>query len=256
MSSETLSTARSARDVDDPDEAIVERVRLGETSLYEVLIRRYNQRMYRVARAILGGEEGVEDAMQDAYLRAFLALPRFQGRAHFSTWLTRILINSALGYRRSRSRHAEVPLETLGNRAAESPGTAHRDGGLDAREMKILQDQVGRLIEQTLETLPSTYRVVFVLRELEEMSVAQTAECLGISPVNAKVRLHRAKKMLREELRRRMPDIGLYSFLGERCDSLTRRVMTKIEEVVPLYRSDPLQGRIQAALPRGYPPGE
>lgn len=227
MSSEVLSRARPAWDVVDTDEEVVRRVREGEIDLYEVLIRRYNQRMYRVARAVLRDESGVEDVMQDAYLRAFTALPRFEGRAQFSTWLTRILINCALAYRRRQSRHAEVALDSVSERAAP---VARGDSGLNAEDLAILQQQVRGLVEQTLETIPASYRVVFVLRELEQMSVAETAACLGISPVNAKVRLHRAKKMLREGLERRIPGISPYSFLGDRCDALTRRVMERVRE--------------------------
>lgn len=202
----------------DPDAAIVERIRGGETSLYEVLIRRYNQRLFRIARSFLHDDAEVEDVMQEAYLKAFTALPRFQGRALFSTWLTRILINCALAYLRHRSRQADVALDALEGRAAAD----------DAGELSIAQDQIGRLIEKTIDTLPAKYRVVFVMRELEEMSVAETAATLGISPSNAKVRLHRAKRLLREGLRRRMPDISIYGFLGDRCDALTRRVMEKV----------------------------
>ncbi len=202
----------------DPDAAIVERIRDGETSLYEVLIRRYNQRLYRVARAFLHDDTEVEDIMQETYLKAFKALPRFQGKALFSTWLTRILINCALTYLRRRSRRAEIALDALEERTAAE----------DVGELAIAQEQIGRLIEKSLDSLPAKYRVVFIMRELEQMSVAETAASLGISPVNAKVRLHRAKRLLREGLQRQMPDISVYGFLGKRCDALTKRVMEKI----------------------------
>jgi len=232
MSSEILSRVQPPRGVDDSDETIVHRVQEGETELYEVLVRRYNRRVYRVARAVLRDETGVEDVMQEAYLRAFTALPRFQGRARFSTWLTRIVINCALAHRRRQSRRAEVALETVAEPAARSWSAAREgDAGLSADDLRILQQQVGRLIEKTLETLPPSYRTVFVLRELEELSVAETAACLGISPVNAKVRLHRAKKLMKEGLRRQMPDLVTYPFLGERCDTLTARVMARVREI-------------------------
>ena len=223
--------------VDDPDAALVERIIRGETRLYEEIIRRYNQRLYRVARAFLHEDAGVEDVMQEAYLKAFAALPRFQGKALFSTWLTRILINCSLAYLRSRGRREEVEL----------------DDRVRAEEVDditpIMKDQIGRLLESAIDTLPGRYRVVFVMRELSKMSVAETAASLGISAANAKVRLHRAKKLLRQELERLMPDISLYSFLGDRCDALTRRVMTRIE-------SDPLQDRRQAARRSAFPPAE
>jgi RNA polymerase sigma factor (sigma-70 family) len=203
--------------VDDPDAALVERIVQGETRLYEELIRRYNQRLYRVARAFLHEDAGVEDVMQEAYLKAFAALPRFQGKALFSTWLTRILINCALSYLRSRKRRQEVELDDT-VRVPEK-----------ADEMTpLVKEQVGRLLESAIDTLPARYRVVFVMRELSRMSVAETAASLGISAANAKVRLHRAKRLLRRELERLMPDIALYGFLGDRCDALARRVMDRI----------------------------
>ncbi len=226
----------------DPDVEIVERIRAGETHLYEILIRRYNQRLYRVARAILHDDAGVEDVMQDAYLKAFIALSRFQGRALFSTWLTRILINCALGYVRSRSRRQEVGLESVGRPA---PG--------GEEELAIAKEQIGRLIETTIDTLPAKYRVVFVMRELEDMSVAETAASLGISPENAKVRLHRAKRLLREELRRRMPDIALYGFLGDRCDRMVQRVMAAIREAS--FPSGRLPDRTPVERRNASPPG-
>ena len=223
----------------DPDTQIVERVRDGETFLYEVLVRRYNQRLYRVARAFLHDEAEVEDVMQEAYLKAFAALPRFEGKALFSTWLTRILINCALASLRSRSRQAEVALDSAHGRAAEE----------DDRELALTREQMGRLVRRAIDTLPPSYRVVFVLRELEHMSVAETAAVLAISPSNAKVRLHRAKRLLREGLRRQIPDISLYIFLGNRCDALTKRVMEKVAVL-----SGRRQNRRRAVLPSGFQP--
>ena len=209
---------------DDSDATIIERIRAGESNLYEALVRRYSQRMYRVARAFLHEDEGVEDVMQEAYLKAFTALPRFKGRALFSTWLTRILINCAQVYLRTRSRQTEIPLDTVDTKVAEEGGNLTVEGG----EQKLAQEQIRRLIEKTIDALPARYRAVFVMRELEEMSIAETAAALGISPVNAKVRFHRAKRLLREGLRRQMPGISPYGFFGERCDALTKRVMENI----------------------------
>ncbi len=223
----------------DPDTQIVERVRDGETFLYEVLVRRHNQRLYRVARAFLHDEAEVEDVMQEAYLKAFTGLPRFQGKALFSTWLTRILINCALASLRSRARRVEVALDAAQGRAAEE----------DDKELALAQKQMARRIECTVDALPPNYRVVFVLRELEHMSVAETAAVLGISPSNAKVRLHRAKRLLREGLRQQMPDISLYGFLGDRCNALTKRVMEKVGVL-----SGRRQNRTQAVLRSGFQP--
>ena len=156
----------------DPDAAVVERIRAGETRLYEVLIKRYNQRLYRVARSLLHEDAAVDDVMQEAYLKAFTALPRFQGRALFSTWLTRILINCALAHLRSRSRRPEMTLH-----AADERQAANRKG--DEEDLRLAQEQIGLLLEKTIDTLPANYRVVFVMRELEGMSVAETAAAWG-----------------------------------------------------------------------------
>ncbi len=210
----------------DPDGAIVERIRGGETDLYEILIRRYNQRLYRVARAFLHDDAGVEDVMQEAYLKAFTGLARFQGRSTFSTWLTRILINCALAYLRGRTRRAEVGLDAAAATDAARASDPRREG-----DRMMAQEQVGRLLEHAIDALPEGYRIVFVMRELEDMNVADTAACLGISAANAKVRLHRAKRTLRDYLLRQMPDIAPYRFSGTRCDRLTMRVMERLREM-------------------------
>jgi RNA polymerase sigma-70 factor, ECF subfamily len=229
MSSETAHHAPVTTRPEDPDTAIIERIREGETSLYEVLIRKYNQRMYRVARAFLHDEAEAQDVMQEAYLKSFTALPRFQGRARFSTWLTRILINCALAHLRSRSRRREVDLDLVDGRMEEVSAVGERGStASEAGDLRLAQDQVSRLIEGALGAIPPKYRLVFIMRELEKMSGAETAATLGITVENTKVRLHRAKRLLREELRRQMPDLSLYGFLGDRCDALTRRVMQRI----------------------------
>lgn len=224
----TSTAIRNIQDVlraDDPDSEIVERIREGETRLYEQLIRRHNQRLFRVARAFLRDADDVQDVMQEAWLRAYAGLSRFQGRALFSTWLTRILINCAREHVRRRSRRPEVALDTIDESGAAM--IDHRASDSNG-ERRVEQEQVGLLIEKAIDTLPVAYRAVFVMREVEKAPVAETAACLGLSPVNVKVRLHRAKRLLRGSIVQDMPDISLYSFLGERCDALTRRVMEAI----------------------------
>ena len=225
MSNESTHPAAALASAD-PDAPILERIRAGETALYEVLIRRYNQRLFRVARAFLHDDSEAEDVMQEAYLKAFVALPRFQGRARFSTWLTRILINCALAHLRRSSRRREVTLELAEDGGPTGAGPAATPP--EAEDFRLMREQFGRLIESTLEALPSRYRAVFIMREIEEMSVAETAAALGITAENTKVRLHRARRLLREGLKQRMPDITLYGFLGGRCDALTRRVMDRV----------------------------
>lgn len=229
MARELMKGIRASLRIDDPDAVIVERIREGETHLYEVLIRRHNQRIYRVARAFLHEKAEVEDVMQEAYLEAYASLSRFQGKALFSTWLTRIVINCALARLRNRSRRAEVALESLDEGETAGVGNPATEVG---GEQKMIQEQIGRLIEKAIDALPTQYRIVFVMRELEKATVAETAAGLGISPANVKVRLHRAKRFLRRSLRREMPDISVYAFRGDHCDRMTRRVMDALRESV------------------------
>jgi RNA polymerase sigma-70 factor (ECF subfamily) len=230
MATDLTGANRARLRVDDPDGAIVARILEGEADLYEVLIRRHNQRIYRVARAFLRDDGEVEDVMQEAYLRAYAGLPRFQGRALFSTWLTRIVINCASSRIRNRVRRGEVEIDSLDERESSGVGVpAPEEGG----EQNVMREQVGRLLEKAIEELPANYRIVFVMRELEKASVAETAACLRISPSNVKVRLHRAKRSLRQSLSREVPDIALYAFDGDHCDRVARRVMGALGENAP-----------------------
>lgn len=198
-----------------PDEEIVTRVLGGDTAVFELIIRRYNQRLFRTARAILRNDIEAEDVMQEAYVRAFVHLDQFSGESKFSTWLTKIAVYEALGRVRRASRQEEFT-ETMDKR--EDPErTAY---GLELRST----------IQSAIDALPPKYRSVFVMREIENLSAAETAECLGISEENVKTRLHRARIRLRTQLERA---IGVaakeaYSFLGHRCDRMTGNVMDRI----------------------------
>ena len=178
------------------DEEVVARVRNGEVSLFEVLMRRYNQRLYRVARAILADDSEAEDVMQDAYVRAFSHLDQFAGRARFSTWLTRIAVYEALARARRQRRTVEIDAmdqnkkQTLtGLRSAErSP------------EQQVIDENLKALLESAIERLSEPHRAVVVLRDIESLSTAETAACLGVSESVVKTRLHRARQALRSLL--------------------------------------------------------
>jgi RNA polymerase sigma-70 factor (ECF subfamily) len=201
-----------------PDEEVVTRVLQGETALFELIIRRHNQRLYRATRAILRDETEAEDAMQEAYVRAFCHLDQFAGDAKFSTWLTKIAVYEALGRLRRAKTQAEVP-ETM--KSTDNP------------EKAAYHSELQRAIEAAVDTLPPRYRSVFVLREIEDMSGAETAECLGINEVAVKTRLHRARRMLRARLERTVSGAAPLAFgYGEqRCDRMTRLTMARIEEL-------------------------
>jgi RNA polymerase sigma-70 factor (ECF subfamily) len=204
------------------DEEIVARVRAGEVGLFEVLMRRHNQRLYRTARAITHDDSEAEDVMQETYVRAFAALGQFEGRAQWSTWVTRIAVNEALARIRQRGRFVSIE-----DGEPERPSTSGRppgpEGSAAARELE-------GFVERAVDQLPDIYRAVFVLREVQELSTAETAVCLDISEEAVKVRLHRA----RLDLRRRLDaSIGaatreLFGFHATRCDRVVAAVLARI----------------------------
>lgn len=205
------------------DEEVVRRVLSGETGLYEVVMRRYNQRLYRAARSIVGDADEADDVVQDAWVRAYAHLAQFAGEAKFPTWVTRIAIHEALARIRKKSRSVQMPLnpdETEHEFAAAGPGP----------EVRAMEGEARALLEGAIGALPEAYRAVFVLREIEGLSTAETAECLEIGEENVKVRLLRSRRMLREELYARagVASASAFQFLGRRCDRVLQAVMARI----------------------------
>ena len=204
------------------DEQVVDRVLGGESALYELLMRRYNQRLYRVARAILHDDAEAEDVMQDAYVRAYQHLADFEGRAKFSTWLTRIAVHEALARSRRRSRFQSLDNseESTGG-VMESLASAGRDP-----EAAAYDRELGEVLEKAILKLPEDYRLVFMLREVEGMGTDETAHCLNLTPENVKVRLHRARRGLRKELYARAGATTAQSFQfhATRCDRVVKNV--------------------------------
>jgi RNA polymerase sigma-70 factor, ECF subfamily len=204
------------------DAEVVRRVLGGEPVLFEILMRRYNQRVFRAIRSVLGGDHESEDAMQQAWLSAYSHLGQFQGTSSFSTWMTRIALNEALGRAGRKPRLApidEVSEEDEGMRSK----TQDPEGRAADREL-------GRMMEVAVDELPDLYRSVFVLREIEGMSTADAALALGVSEEVVKVRLHRARLALREGLYARVGSAaeGAFVFLGWRCDRMVANVMGRI----------------------------
>ena len=223
------------------DEEIVERVRAGDVALFEILMRRYNQRLYRVARAILGDESEAEDVMQEAYVRAYRHLDQFAGAARFSTWLTKIAVYDALA--RARQRRRFVGIEEL----TEHPDFARPPTSMAERdpEQQVLARERHILLEAAIEALPPPYRSVFVLRDVEEMSTAEVAACLGLSEDAVKVRLHRARARLRRYLsdRLRAGVTQTFPFGGARCDRVVSRVFERIQTGEALSTDRPTEAR-------------
>jgi RNA polymerase sigma-70 factor (ECF subfamily) len=204
------------------DEQIVERVRAGDVRLFEHVMRRNNARIYRAARAILRSDHEAEDVMQDAYVRAYEHLAEFDGRARFSTWLTRIAVHEAFARVRRARRHepfdAETQESSMPSPAPHTPEQIASDGELRGA------------LERAIDALPDDFRAVFVLRAVEEMSGAETAECLGIPEETVKTRLFRARGRLQEALLEQLgPAIkGAFDFQRPRCDRVVAGVLRRI----------------------------
>jgi len=205
-----------------PDIAVVNEVIRGSRGMFEVIVRRYNPRLYRVGMAYLRNHAQAEDAMQNTYLKAFTNLHRFQGASAFATWLTRIMINECLMMLRLQKRFATESLDAdaAGDRRHECFATPAADP-FHAQEMKAL-------LEQAIHTLPRTHRAVYLLREVQHLSTAETAGCLGLSRENVKVCLHRAREGLKEQILKSAAGVELFDYSAAYCDPMTARVMQTV----------------------------
>ena len=196
------------------DSQLVRRVLSGEAALFEILVHRHSQRLYRTARAILRDDDEAADVVQETYLRAYRNLKQFAGRARFSTWLTRIAIYEA----RARIRKSRIRGDKRGAAAAAKAPGEEPATEADA-EKQVLAREIRAMMEAAIDALPDLYRTVFVMRGVEEMSTADTAECLNLSEDAVKTRLHRARALLRRKLyaaagpKRR----EAFRFAGQRC---------------------------------------
>jgi RNA polymerase sigma-70 factor (ECF subfamily) len=203
------------------DEQVVARVLAGQTALFEVLMRRHNERLYRAARAIVKDESEAEDVMQQAYVNAYSHLRQFDQRARFSTWLTRIAVHEAIARARRRGRYMTMEEEVAQPGAASSTPDPERQAF--AREL-------GRLVESAIDRLPDGAREVFVLRQVEELSTEEAAYVLDVSEAVVKTRLSRARAALRRDLEERagLAESTAFRFLRPRCDAVVSKVLTRI----------------------------
>jgi RNA polymerase sigma-70 factor, ECF subfamily len=206
------------------DEEIVARVLAGETGLFEVLMRRHNERVYRAARAILRDEKEAEDVMQEAYVNAFTHLGQFDGRAKFSTWLTKIAVYEALARVRRRGRY-----ESLDDTSVETfmPVTSSPDP-----EQQAFGRELGGLIESAIDKLGDGYREVFMLRQVQGLSTAETAQILEVSEDVVKTRFSRARHALQRDLldRTGAAAVTAFTFGHARCDRVVAAVMARLYE--------------------------
>ncbi len=204
------------------DHEAVEGVVRGNLEMFEVIVRRYNPRLYRVGMAYLRNHAQAEDAMQNTYLKTFLNLGHFEGAAAFSTWITRIMINGCLMIirRQKISPPGVIDPDRLAS-DEESFAPPARDL-LNTNELKAL-------LEQSIQTLPRVHRAVYILREIQQLSTAETAACLGMSAANVKVSLHRAREGLKIQILKTAAGLELFEYLAPSCDPMTARIMAMVQ---------------------------
>lgn len=231
------NTAIAEAETGNDNAGLVRRILAGEDGAFAQLMRRHNQRLFRTARSIVGNPTDAEDVVQEAYLKAYRSLSRFEGRSSLSTWLVRITVNEALT-RVERARRV-VSLHSQTRERDEVPDDAavRATGWLgDNRrgpEQAAGDRELGAALSRAIDALPEPLRVVFVLRGVEAMSVEETADCLGLSPQAVRVRLHRARSALRGEIDQTLTEESrqLFSFGSEHCDRLVGRVLTRVLEL-------------------------
>lgn len=218
---ETVEILNKAKVEGWTDEHVVERVLAGETALYEILIRRYNQRLYRVVRAILRDDSETEDVMQDAYVRAYQHLAQFEGRSPFATWLTRIAVNESLARLRRRRR-----LQPLEEHSQDGEIVVEFVSESLDPEQNASKAELRRMLERALFALPEQFRTVLVMRDVEGLSTRETADALSLSEESVKMRLHRGRALMRKSLYERVGSTAKEAlpFMGERCDRIVKRV--------------------------------
>jgi RNA polymerase sigma-70 factor (ECF subfamily) len=215
------------------DAALAARIAQRDPVAFEALMRRHNGKLFRVARAILKDDTEAEDALQDAYLDAFQHIAGFRGGSQLATWLTRIVVNRALmRLRKRRSDRVVVPFRDARDPGPEPVEADMADHTTESPSGAVLRAEVRRMLERRIDELPVGFRTVFVMRDVEDMTVEETAACLGIPASTVRTRLFRARALLRESLARDMDmaTADVFSFEGARCDRIVARVLARLPE--------------------------
>jgi len=225
----TRQQARRAAPAVVDDAELVRRVLARDADAFRTIMQRHNRRLYRIARSVLRNNAEAEDAAQEAYVSAFTHLASYRGESSLAAWLSRIAMNEALG--RLRRRRDTVDIATLKDTRAEAeiiqfPLAAQTDDP----ERTMAQRQILQLVEETTDALPEAYRLVFVTRVIEGMSVEETADLLGIKPETVKTRLHRARQLVREQLDKKIGPVLMdaFPFAGKRCERMTGAVLNRL----------------------------
>jgi RNA polymerase sigma-70 factor, ECF subfamily len=227
---QTLALAATELDALD-DRALVERAQNRDGAVVRLIMQRHNRRLFRVARGVLHDDAEAEDVVQETYVRAFTHLDGFRGEAQLSTWLTRIALNEALS--RLRRRRITVGLKDIdaindqGEARVIYLPSARQDSDPEAAAARA---EVRRLLERAVDELPESFRIVFVLRDIEEMSIEETASHLGLRPETVKTRLHRARRLLRQSLDRTLSSAvsDVFPCAGPRCARITETVLERL----------------------------
>ncbi len=206
------------------EKEIIERIINGDKSLYEIIVRRFNPYLYKVGRSYNYNHEDTQDLMQDTFIDAYKSLKQFEGRSEFKTWIIRIMLNNC--YRKKEK--SNVKNETIqAIKENSEPMFNHSENNTE----RIVQGhELKHIIETALGKIPFDYRMVFSLREINGLNVLETAQLLNISESNVKVRLNRAKSMLRNEIEKKYSSRELYEFNLIYCDAIVENVMRKISE--------------------------
>jgi RNA polymerase sigma factor (sigma-70 family) len=208
------------------DLEIIQKINNGEVKLFEILIRRYNSFLYRIGRTYRYNHQDTEDLMQDAYINAFFHLKKFENRSSFKTWFTRIMLNLCYQKKQKLSFKNEIVGNDFQNE--KSKIMFHQSTN---NEKITVNKELGRVLENAIQEIPEDYRIVFSLRELNGLSVAETAEALDITESNVKVRLNRAKTMLQKEIKKMYSPQEIFEFNLIYCDGMVEKVMAKIHEL-------------------------
>ena len=215
------------------DRELAERVRGGDERAFELVMRRNNRLLYRTARAILRDDAEAEDCVQEAYLQGFRSIAAFRGESKLSTWLTRIVVNQALGTMRQRKKQGgDISLDNVLDLGGQVRGASASVAQPEQPEASAAREEMRRLLECKIDQLPAAFRTVFMLRAVEEMSAMETAECLGIPEATVRTRFFRARSLLRESLEKDV-DValeGAFAFDGARCDRTVQAVLDRLRQ--------------------------